>query len=64
MPELGQVPDLTPYRADWTDADEVPIPRRDPPFGVPDWHGVGDHATRGTQAGGRSDRKTIVWTAA
>lgn len=62
-PELGQVPDLIPYGADWMDADEAPIPRRDLPFGVPDWHGVGDHATRGTQAGGRSDPKAIVWTA-
>lgn len=27
-------------------ADIVSIPRRDLPFGIPDWHGVGDHAKR------------------
>jgi hypothetical protein len=47
--------DPAPYGAAFTDADRVPIPRHDLPFGVPDWHGVGSHARRG-------DPKTIIWT--
>ncbi len=43
-PELGVAPDMTPYGTDWTDADHVPIPPRDLPFGVPEWQGVGSHA--------------------
>ena len=56
-------PDVTPYGADWTDADHVPIPRRDLPFGVPEWHGVGSHASRGRKASGATDHKLINWTA-
>jgi hypothetical protein len=64
-PEPGVAPDpnQNPYGNDWTPADHEPIPRRDLPFGVPQWHGVGDHATRARQADGKTDPKAIVWTA-
>jgi hypothetical protein len=61
-PELGTTADLSPYGDDWTPADHEPIPRRDLPFGVPDWHGVGSHATRARQSDGTTDPKTIVWS--
>lgn len=61
--ELGVAPDTTTYGTDWTDADHVPIPRRDLPFGVPEWHGVGSHARRGRKADGSTDHKLINWTA-
>jgi hypothetical protein len=62
-PELGVAPDPTPYGSDWTASDQVPIPRRDLPFGVPEWHGVGSHASRERQGDGTTDPKEIVWTA-
>lgn len=62
-PERGIEKDDAVYGSDWTPGDHAPIPRRDLPFGVPDWHGVGDHATRGRLAGGQSDPKTILWSA-
>ena len=63
IPELGVAPDPTPYGNDWSAADEVPIPRRDLPFGVPEWHGVGSRASRGRQEDGTTDPKAIMWTA-
>jgi uracil-DNA glycosylase len=36
----------TPYGATFEDSDAVAIPRADLPFGIPSWHGDGDHATR------------------
>lgn len=62
-PEVGVSPDPNPYANDWTPVDHEPIPRRDLPFGVPEWHGVGDHATRGRHADGKTDPKTILWSA-
>jgi hypothetical protein len=49
-------PDPVPYGSSFQPQEEVPIPRYDLPFGLPDWHGVG----------GRSDRdgaKKIIWIA-
>jgi hypothetical protein len=34
------------YGSGFAAGDVVPIPRRDLPFGIPGWHGDGDHATR------------------
>jgi hypothetical protein len=62
-PELGVAPDMTPYGTDFTPADHVPIPRRDLPFGVPEWHGVGSHAHRGRNADGSTNHKLIEWRA-
>lgn len=62
-PELGVVPDPNPYGADFTADDEVSIPRRDLPFGVPDWHGMGSRATRGRTEDGSTDHKLILWRA-
>jgi uracil-DNA glycosylase len=45
-PDDGQVQDLTPYGTAWTPADHAPIPRADLPFGLPAWHGHGDHSHR------------------
>lgn len=62
-PEAGAAPLDAPYGDDWTDADHTPIPRRDLPFGLPDWHGVGDRAERARLANGATDPRRIVWTA-
>ncbi|MEN8145947.1 MAG: uracil-DNA glycosylase family protein [Gemmatimonadota bacterium] len=62
-PEAGAMPDNATYGADWVDADHEPIPRRDLPFGVPEWHGVGSHASRDRLADGSTDHKRIVWKA-
>jgi hypothetical protein len=62
-PEFGVARDASPYGSDWTAADHEPIPRCDLPFGVPEWHGVGDHATRARRADGRTDPKAIIWNA-
>lgn len=40
---LSHEPD---YGTEFEPGEVAPIPRRDLPFGVPEWHGVGDHATR------------------
>jgi hypothetical protein len=61
--ELGVTPDPTAYAGDWTDADHVPIPRRDLPFGVPEWHGNGTRATRGRKPDNSTDHKLILWSA-
>jgi len=62
-PEEGSPPDTTGYGSDWVGADHEPIPRRDLPFGMPEWHGVGNHATRAREADGSTDHKRIVWAA-
>jgi len=53
--EDGQ-PDPSPYINRWRAEDISPIPRFDLPFGVPEWHGVGDHTDR-------DGPKKIIWTA-
>jgi hypothetical protein len=55
---------MPPYAsAFWVDADYEPIPRRDLPFGVPDWHGVGSHAVRARKDDNTTDHKRIIWKA-
>ena len=63
QPEAGAPPDGATYGDDWVDADHEPIPRRDLPFGVPGWHGVGSTATRAKTDAGHTDHKRIVWRA-
>ena len=62
-PEAGIAIDSATYGADWVDADHEPIPRRDLPFGVPDWHGVGSHASRGRNPDNSTNHKEIIWKA-
>jgi hypothetical protein len=62
-PEVGVAPDSANYGTDWVDADHEPVPRRDLPFGVPDWHGVGSHATRAKNPDNTTDHKRIIWKA-
>lgn len=62
-PEAGAPPLEAPYGSDWTPADHTPIPRRDLPFGLPEWHGVGSRADRARLADGTTDPRRIVWTA-
>jgi hypothetical protein len=62
-PEVGADIDNATYGNDFTPADHEPIPRRDLPFGVPQWHGVGDHATRARLPSGDTDDKRIIWQA-
>ena len=62
-PELGVPASSTPYGSSFAPEDHVPIPRNDLPFGTPDWHGVGTHATRVKKANGDADPKRIVWRA-
>jgi hypothetical protein len=45
QPDDGAAPGA-PYGAAFTAGDVIAIPRRDLPFGVPSWHGKGDHARR------------------
>ena len=52
----GAAVDNLDYGNAFTDADHNPIPRFDLPFGIPDWHGIGDH-------GERDGPKTILWQA-
>lgn len=51
----GQV-DPEPYGSAFASQDEVPIPRFDFPFLLPEWHGVGAHSYR-------DGNKMIIWTA-
>lgn len=44
-PDLGQTVG-TPYGDGFSDGDIVPVPRGDLPFGLPTWHGDGDHGRR------------------
>ena len=62
-PEVGVAVDNTNYGSNFTPADHEPIPRRDLPFGVPEWHGVGSHATREKLPNGDTDHKRIIWKA-
>lgn len=48
--------DPTPYGSHFRRQDQIPIPRFDLPFGLPDWHGDGSHSHR-------EGNKNIVWTA-
>jgi hypothetical protein len=61
--ELEAPPDNAMYGTDWVEADHEPIPRVDLPFGVPDWHGVGSHATRARNSDNATDNKRIIWQA-
>ena len=56
QPDTGAEPDPQPYGNTFQPEDEVPIPRHDLPFGLPDWHGTGSRSTR-------DGNKTIIWTA-
>lgn len=60
-PEADVAVDDTDYGDDFTPADHEPIPRRDLPFGVPEWHGVGSHATRARLPNGDTDNQRIIW---
>jgi hypothetical protein len=62
-PEAGVAVDNSNYGNDFTPADHEPIPRRDLPFGVPEWHGIGSHATRVKLTNGDTDHKKITWKA-
>jgi hypothetical protein len=62
-PEVGLPVDGSNYGTDFTPADHEPIPRRDLPFGVPEWHGIGSHATRVKMPNGDTDHKRITWKA-
>jgi len=62
-PEADAPPDRAMYGQDWADVDHEPVPRRDLPFGVPDWHGVGSRARRGRNSDNSTDPKAIVWSA-
>ncbi len=62
-PEVGVAVDNTNYGNSFTPADHAPIPRRDLPFGVPEWHGVGSHARREKLPSGDTDHQRILWKA-
>ncbi|HUF61913.1 MAG TPA: uracil-DNA glycosylase family protein [Verrucomicrobiales bacterium] len=62
-PEAGAVADNAIYGTDWADADHEPVPRRDLPFGMPEWHGLGSRATRARKPDNSTDHKRIVWAA-
>ena len=62
-PESGFAIDSSSYGAAFTASDIASIPRRDLPFGVPAFHGVGSHAHRPKDSSGNTDHKRIVWTA-
>ena len=61
--EIEAPPDTAMYGTDWVDADYESIPRRDLPFGIPDWHGVGSRATRARSDDNTTDHKRIIWKA-
>lgn len=60
-PEAGVAVNNSNYGNDFTPTDHEPIPRRDLPFGVPEWHGVGSHATRVKLPNGDTDNRRITW---
>jgi hypothetical protein len=62
-PEAGIPLDNATYGIDWVDDDHEPIPRRDLPFGIPDWHGAGSHASRGRNPDNSTNHKEIIWNA-
>jgi hypothetical protein len=55
-PDDDGIPDPNPYGDTFSPKDEVPIPRYDLPFGLPEWHGTGSCSLR-------DGNKNIVWTA-
>ncbi len=56
-PDLNEVQDNRPYGQNWAPGDRVPIPRRDLPFGIPEFLGTGGTRSR------RDTPKKIVWEA-
>lgn len=62
-PDAGAPVDDAVYGQNWVDLDHEPVPRRDLPFGVPEWHGVGDRARRARKADNSTDHKAIIWSA-
>ena len=62
-PEAGAARDDATYGTEFLPVDHEPVPRRDLPFGMPEWHGVGSHADRARLADGSTDHKRIIWTA-
>lgn len=62
-PEAGVELDEATYGTDWRDEDHEVIPRRDLPFGLPEWHGVGSRARRARTAENKTDHKRIIWKA-
>lgn len=56
-PDLDGIQDHTPYGQQWAPEDRVPIPRKDLPFGVPEFLGTG-----GTRSQ-RDPPKKIIWEA-
>ncbi len=62
-PEAGIERDEATYGADWRDEDHEDIPRRDLPFGLPEWHGVGSRARRARTDDNKTDHKRILWKA-
>ncbi len=63
VPEAGGPVDPATYGTDFVAADHEPIPRRDFPFGVPEWHGTGSRASRARKDDGSTDHKRIIWEA-
>jgi len=61
--EAGAPADDAIYGAAFVPEDLADVPRRDLPFGVPPWHGVGRHARRGALGNGMTHHKELVWTA-
>ncbi len=62
-PEAGAAADNATYGLDWADIDHEPVPRRDLPFGLPEWHGSGSRATRARKPDNSTDHKRIIWAA-
>ena len=59
-PEAGAARDDATYGTEFLPVDHEPVPRRDLPFGMPEWHGVGSHADRARLADGSTDHKRMV----
>ena len=60
-PQTGAQLDDSLFGSPMTDEDYEPIPRYDLPFGMPEWHGVGSHASRGRLSSGHTDHTRIIW---
>lgn len=58
-PDPGMTPDTTPYGTAFTPADVEDIPRRDLPWGIPDWFGRGGT----TQSKREEAGKELCWEA-
>lgn len=61
--ETGVEVDGSNYGSSFKPEDVEPIPRRDLPFGVPAFHGVGSHAVRARTDDNKTDHKRIIWKA-